>query len=286
MKLSNAVLFLVSVLVSACDSGEGSSDDSAGALSPSSIDMTGTWLMTTERQVIKLDTDEYLYSEYYESRYVFDDTLQGVRYSACWDYARTSSAYGVKTDAHLYLQPSDPDDTGFIAINSNTLQRTSHYEAEWQPGFRHVQIDTLTRLSDGVEIDNGTVLMNGPISVNEYNHVCISKVYSNLGESRGLLFMVPYDDRHISFSLNYLGDLSPGTYSYNERWDSEAELLNMDVSSSAYDFSDIVGSNTLAPEDVTIIIIESNESRVSGTFDFLGQDGMRYDGEFEVFLEN
>lgn len=286
MKLSNIFIPALLVIMSGCESDSDSSRNSPNTLSPSSVDMTGSWLMTEEIQTIKLDTDEYLFSEFYESTYIFDDTSQGVKYSGCWDYARAYSPYGVKTDNYLYLQPGDPEDTGFVVLDPNTFQRTTHHEWEWRPGFRFVHIKTLTKLSDGVEIDNGTVIMNGPVVVNEYNHVCTGKGYSNIGESHALQFMVPYDDRYISFTLNYLGDLSPGTYSYNERWDSEAELLYLDVISSASEFLDIVGSNSLSPEDVTIIIIESNETRISGTFDFLGQDGMRYDGEFEIFLEN
>ncbi|MCP4491826.1 MAG: hypothetical protein GY820_31645 [Gammaproteobacteria bacterium] len=273
--------------------GCGSDDENGGHIqAPSdsenfnfeSLDMTGTWRMVNEERRIRIDTGEYISSQFVEFRYVFEDTDSGVKYNRCWEYGNFYSPHGVKTVEHFYMYPGDPSDTGFTIQDKDTLKKVTTYENEWEPEFSFESIQTLTRISSDVEIDSGTFILNGPISIEEYNHTCTWQVSSNVGESRTLELLVPYDNGNINFHFRLIGEISVGSYYYNEYW--ESEKIYMDIGSTSDAFWNIVGSNILGAEDVTINIIESTDTKLSGTFSLLGQDDERYSGEFEIFMGN
>ena len=249
-----------------------------------SLDLSGTWRMVNEERRVRIDTEEYISSTFVEFRYVFEDTGSGVKYDRCWEYGDFYSPHGVKTDEHFYMSPNDPSDTGFTIQDKDTLVKVTTYENEWEPGFRFESIQTLTKISSDVDVDSGTFILNGPISIEEYSHTCTWQVSSNVGESKTLEFLVPYDDGNINFHFRLTGEIVVGSYYYNEYW--ESEQVNFDINSTADAFWDTVGSNTLSAEDVTINIIESSDAKLSGTFSLLGQDNERYSGEFEIYLNN
>ena len=253
-------------------------------LSFESLDLTGTWRMVSEERRTRIDTGEYIYSTFSELRYVFEETDSGVKYSRCFEYGDFYSPYGVKTNEHFYMSPGDASDTGFTIQDKDTLKRVKEYENEWEPGFRVESIQTLTKISSDVDIDSGTFILNGRITIEEYNHTCTSYSYSNVGELRNIQFSVPYDDGKISLHFTLIGEIAEGNYYYKDY--SESEEVYLDISSTADAFWDIVGSDWLFAEDVTVNVIESTEAKLSGTFSLLGQDNERYTGEFEIFFDN
>lgn len=284
--MRHALVLILSCSLLGCGAGSSNGSSVEGpddGLTFQSLDLTGTWLVTNETRRTRIDTGEYISSSFSRYRYVLDDGENGVRQDECWKYGDVYSGFGVKTDENFYMNPGDAGDAGFKIVDNNTLVRVSEYESEWEPGFSLKSISTLKRISDGVSVDSGTFVLNGPISLTEYSHVCVFRNESSLGEVVSLQVLMPYEDSQISLNLRLVGAVPPGTYYYNRYWESEE--IDLDINSNARSFWEIVGSNTLAAEDVTVNVIESSEEKISGTFDFLGQDEERYSGEFEVFYD-
>lgn len=287
MKYLIVVVLIHALLGCGSDSKSNSQDQTPSKfedLDFQSLDLTGTWFLVQEERRTKIDTGEYISSRYFEYRYVFEDSANGVKFNRCWEYGDFHWRYGVKTAEHFYMAPNDPLDNGFTIKDKNTLEKVTTFEYDSEPGYSFESIQTLTRVSDAVDIDSGTFILSGPIDIAEYNHVCTWQVSSNIGESRTLELLVPYNEGYISMHFELVGEVTAGNYYYNKYW--ETTEISLDVFSNTAAFWDTVGSNLLGAEDVTINIIDSTSEKLSGTFSLLGQDNENYSGEFEVFFNN
>lgn len=293
MKASKRVVLMV--LLSAALVGCSSGGSSSGGGSPEAVpdepeeqadgvrtlDLSGTWLVTVETRMLKIETGEYLSSDFAKYRYFLEDTENGVRYEPCWTFGDFYAPYGIKTEQHFYMELNK---SGFELQSDGSLQQVSTYEREYAPGFSFTSIETLTKLSNSIEFDGGTIVLNGPITVEEHQHVCAWQVYSNIGVRRTIEISTPFDDDYISIRLTFFGDIVEGAYTYADY--TSAKEVEIDVSSGARRFWEVTGSNGLFPTDVTVNIMESTSERLSGTYSFTGQDSNLYDGQFEVFLTN
>lgn len=298
--MKNVLIILLVVALVACDSdgyqpigGErvkeaasdepgaapGDSDEQAAGIQ--GLDLSGTWLMAAETRMSKIETGEYLSSDFTKFRYILEDTDNGVRYDRCWTYGDALAPYGIKTETRFYM---DVTKEGFKLQSDGSLQQSWTYELERRPGLSFTSIETLVKLSDDVEFDGGTFVLNGPISLEEYSHVCVWHTYSSIGNRRTIEILTPYDDDYASLNFRLIGDVAEGVYEYATY--NSAKEVEINVSSSATKFWEQVGSNGLFPSDVAVNILESTSDRMSGSFSFIGQDSGQYDGQFEIFLKN
>jgi hypothetical protein len=288
MKLFKQLLFMLSVtlLLSACGSGGSSSSGSSGSsgesaendpLSLNDLDLSGTWKSVTETRIIEKSTGEYLSSLFIENTVLFEETENGVLVSECKDYGYDGH-YGTKSDDHFYIYSTL---NGHTLQENGTLSQVTTEEYDYSPGYIYESTNTLSRISDGIELDNGTLVLNGPISVEEYSHVCLWQVSDSLGVSRTVELQARYGDSYLGLRLDIEGDVVAGVYQYDDRYVTDSEVL-LDVSSNAIEFWDIVDSNVLDARNVTVNISEITDSRVLGSFEFTGQYDGLYDGEFEV----
>jgi len=257
--------------------------DKGGNLDIESVDLTGTWASFQETRVIKVSTGEYLYSYFLRNRFVLEETDRGVKYSDCPLYGSSGTPYGVKTSQSFYMRPGDPLDTGFQALDEDTLRKVLVYQEERKPDFRYESTQTLRKISDGVSLDSGTLVYNGSVSFSEYNHTCVSLGYSSIGDRKYLSFIVPYGDGSIRVDFRLTGDVVPGDYYYDQ--DSDPEEVDFFISSSASDATDVAGLNTREAEETTVSVIEFNEDRFSGTFSILDDNDETHTGEFEMIFD-
>jgi len=259
---------------------KGSNDGGTDVEDPSikDINLTGTWLMSNEIERYKKSTDEYLSSTYISESYLLEETDKGVKYSSCNRYSGIPN-YGIKTEEHFYLSPIE---NGFRLNGDGVLEQRSEYENEWEPDFYYKSILNLTEISESNIIDNGTLIVNGPVSIEEHNHICVWEVSYSIGNKRTLEIMAPFGDSYISFRLDIYDEIVAGLFEYSGP--NSESLVRVDLSSSASSYWDVVGSNTLSPSDVSLNLIEYNDTKISGVFSFTGQDGGSYSGEFEAFL--
>jgi hypothetical protein len=271
------VLLFSLCLISGCSSDK-SAVKKVDEIDLTDIDLTGTWEFITETRTTKISTGEYLQSDFYTGTMLFDDNENGVQFNECHDYGGAAS-YGIKTKKNLYLHIWDD---GYKLLKGGRLQKISHSENEYQPGFSFETITTLSKISEEILLDSGALILNGAVSVEEYSHVCLSQYYSNIGVSKSLELFARYGDSYLSFRLDMMDEISAGQYQYEYRYNGSHKPLLLDVYSGASEFDAVVNSNTLSPRDVTINVFEISEERLMGSFDFIGQDDSSYSGEFEV----
>ncbi len=243
-----------------------------------SVDLSGTWTMSNEIKKYKVDTGEYLLSTFIEHEYLLDDTDIGVGYAECRRYGGILN-YGVKTDDHFYMNTQD---NGFALQDDGTLQMESAYTYPWDPEYNYESIQTLTKVSDDIQLDYGTFILNGPIAKEEYAHVCRWTAHSNIGKNRTVAIIAPFGDDDMSFQFNIVDDIAAGAYTYSRFVGNRP--FTIDVSSFATEFQSAINSNTLAPDDVSVTFIELTDFRMSGVFSFTGQDEGSYSGEFEIMF--
>lgn len=273
--MKSAIPLFLAFIISGCSSN--SESDTQNSLS--NIDLTGTWVIENEIETFKTDTGEYLSSEFTRFKYVLEETDIGVKYDRCWEYGGASSPYGIKTEYNFYMNPSD---NGFSLQDDGSLQQITEFERSSEPGFNFRSTATLTKVSNQVSVDNGTFVLNGPISNTEYSHICLWEGYRNIGGRHQISINTPFDSDSLSLSLSFQGNITPGTYQYTNY--NDASQITIDVTSNADLFWTQINSNILAPKNVEITIIESTTSKISGTYTFTGQDEGMYSGEFEMIF--
>lgn len=255
---------------------EKKSSESGNEISLTDINLTGTWIAVNETKTYKTDTGEFLSSDFVKLKYVLEDTDVGVKYDRCWEYGGIS-LYGIKTDKHFYMNTSE---NGYSLTEDGSLQQTSEFVREYQPGFNFESIVTLRKVSEEVSIDNGTLVLDGPISHAEYDQVCLWQVDYSIGDGRTVELIVPFDTDSLSLRFELRGDIAPGTYQYTDQGYNSP--VRIDVISNSDIFWNQINTNTLGATNVSVTVTESTAKKFSGTYTFLGQDQGDYSGEFEI----
>lgn len=287
MKRSLSAALILVLAGCGSDKSEDDQDNSTpgnGNPVPKTINLSGTWLKSTEDRRTRIDTGIYESSYFTIFKHLMDDTVTGVQFERCWEYGEPFPLVGVKTSDRFYTFPGSPSDPGYAIHSESLLTRVTTFEPAWDPGYSYESIETLTKISDSIEIDNGTFILNGPISVAEFNHACVWLATDDPVELQTLEFLAPYTDDSISFHFQFKGGITVGTYHYDEL--RFADEVVLDVFSNATAFMNTVGSNALSPTDVTVNITEATPDRLAGSFAFLGMDNQRYTGEFDIILTN
>lgn len=269
---------------SSSSGGGASSSSSSGGVGGSTIqdtDLTGTWLLSTESREFKDSTGEHLSSSFVKERYILQDTQSnGVQYDRCHEYGRLQSPYGIKTAERFYMWTAE---NGFLLEDDGSLKQQSTEQYGYSPGRTFEVIQTLTRVSDRVEISGGSLILNGPVAVNEQSHLCLWSVSSSVGFWNTLELMANFHGEKLSLRLEFDSRIAEGAYTYSDY--SDDTQMKIDVHSNGREFSEIVGSNILDPRDVTIELSEYTDQRMVGSFSFTGQDDAFYTGEFVVLFE-
>lgn len=276
------IIFTLTCFLVACNSDSSKESQNSTAISFDELNLTGTWEILTETRKVRTDNAAEVSISYRRNTYIFEDTIYGVEYNNCYEYGNFHKGFGVKSDNLFYMSTYDSAEVGFSAVDENQLQRVFTSEDESSPGFTFYETQTLTRISVNPELDNGSFVLNGPVTVAEYDHICLEESYTLLGNIYTVNLNMPFDDDALSIYLRFIGDIKVGSYSYEDYSDTEA--VDLDISSNSNVFWDVIGSNTLAPNNVTIDITEVTSSKMVGNFILTGQDEGQYSGEFEVDL--
>ncbi|OZG70845.1 hypothetical protein BTA51_23690 [Hahella sp. CCB-MM4] len=249
----------------------------------SEMDLTGTWLHEVKVDVYEKSTNKYLSTHYTLQRYVFEETNYGIANDWCWGYGHRPPAYAQKSKDYLYL--SADDSSGFRLQSDNSLQRTSEEPHHLDEAYIDRSTYTLRKISENVQIDSGTFILNGPVSITEYSHVCAWEVSRSWDIHRSIELIVPYGDEVISMRFEIYDDLSVGSYGYATLNVPTTLPISLHIGSNATEFVNTVGSNGFWLTNVEINLIEYNDEKMSGTFSFTGQDDGEYSGEFEVYFD-
>lgn len=242
-------------------------------------DLSGTWLLTQYDEWYDKATNTYLYTSIGEQSIVIqDDPVAGLLVYECWDIAGVGdSAY--KTDSHFYMN-SNLDDFVFVGPDVMESATRDGIEYSWPPGsitYTHFRIE---KLSNGVDVDKGHLIVNGPITVSETNTACVRHGTNDSGSQHTYSLMVPYDNDLLELIFRFETRPPVGVYSFSPR--SGGNIINFDIYSNSSNFWSVVGSNILGPSTVDLTLTDSTDSLLAGSYFFVGQDGGNYSGEFSM----
>lgn len=278
------VCLILSLLVIGCDnnndSGSDSEQNNAGS-TPGNISLPGTWRYTQVHRFFNDQTNEYLYTDYFESTLIFVDDENTIRYYDCWEYG-SNGAVAIQTADYIYLNTGT---TAFARTNDGSYitEEETNMTYPGMTGTYFNQHFELTKISDDVNIDSGMLILTGNISVSEYNHVCLLTHYSNTFDRIDYELIVPHDDLNLALKMDFTSTPIVGTYDYSNIATSP-QVIYFDVISNSTLFWDTINSNSLAPNPATINITASSDTLLNGTFSFTGQDNGDYSGEFQIDL--
>lgn len=285
IKMKKYIVALLSCFLVACNSSD-DSDPSTQPITPlnlNDIDLTGMWVLNTHEDKIRSDNGDTASTSYRRQTYIFSDTPYGVEYNECAEYHIPSETKtGAKTNNYFYFHINNIDEVGFSANSQNQLKREYSYTSEFdlEAGFTFNLEQSLIRVNEHPALDQGNFILNGPITIAEYDHACLYEHYELTGNEYQVILAMPFDNYTINISIFFKGTIESGTFRYNNYFD--AHEVSIDITSDANAFEEIVGSNTLSPEDVTINITEVTNSKIIGNFSFTGQDQGEYSGEFAI----
>ena len=279
--MSKAIFFAFLVVLAGCG------DNKSDSLSETDeSDLSGTWLHTQVQYVYDRNSGEYISTEYYESTIILSDTGVGMTTSECSLYQQ-HDYLGKKGDDYINLQIAPSAPTYFqVAKDKFETELDRDINSSYSTNTKVDKRLTIEKLSSNVVIDKGLLVLNGPISINEYSHVCVGKKYSTFNSTVYYDLHVPFDDYNLIMQMKFSAHPSVGVLTYTKE-NTEASILNeFDVSSTSSYFLDRVDSSTLAPDNVLVNVHQSSEDVLSGEFSFLGHDGGDYSGEFYIDLTN
>ena len=157
------------------------------------------------------------------------------------------------------------------------------------PGINDIEYNkkqSLVKLSSSVMTDQGSFALNGPVSMYEQNRVCLGRAYSSVSDIEYFHLYIPLEDIYVEFVAGFDTRPQPGVLTFDRQNPEETMVNRFDVFSNAESFVSTVGSNTLSPDNVELVITESSAEVLSGTFTFSGQDNQNYSGEFYIELAN
>lgn len=267
------LILLLMFVITGCD---GQMSDETVNQSLSDTDLSGTWRYIKESKSYNTSSNEYLYSDFLEYTYIIDDNGVSVNYQSCWRYGDYLIS-AVKTDEYLYL---DINSTGFSLEPDGDLSRTAVNDDPYNPVNEIRVTETLSKLSSSVQLDSGKFVLNGAITNNEDNHVCLFKSYNSLNSHESIEVVVPFDNSTLSLYFRTTSQLTPDTYQYEQH--VSTELYSFNIMSNSNTFFSQIGTNNLSPSQATLIITQSTADTYSGTFSFVGIDDQSYSGEFVI----
>lgn len=273
---STIVITLFSIMLTACGGGDSNQDID--------LNVTGTWKHTQVHKYYNVASNEYLGSNFIEMSLIFKEELEEIKYYPCWGNEGDGAAVS-KTETQIITDVDSVFSKKFIKgiDGSYSTQEVKNIPVEGDDTVYYNQSFVLSKKSNEIIIDNGLLILNGPISVTEYNHACVVLHYSNIDDGKIYDIVIPYDDSILTLSL--LTQLNPavGPVTYTLATSSDSPI-RLDISSQSTAFWNIVGSNTLSLGTTNINIIESTDSILSGTYSFTTNDNLNYDGEFLMEL--
>jgi len=271
------VITLFSIMLTACGGGDSNQNVESN--------LTGTWKHTQIHKYYDAETDEYLGSNFIDVSLIFKEELGEIKYYACWGDG-TNGAPVSKTDTQIIT-----DDGSFFSRiftknidGSYSTQEVKNLQDGGDDTTYYNQSFVLSKISNEIIIDKGLLVLNGPVSVAEYNHACVVRHYSNINDGAIYEIVIPYDDSTITLSLLTQSNPVVGPVNYTLASSSDSPI-RLNISSQSTGFWNTVGSNTLTLETTSINIIESTDSILSGTYSFTTNDNLNYDGEFLMELQ-
>ncbi len=263
----------------------GSSDKShnGGTENENSIDLTqtdlsGTWILSVETDTMKISTNEYLKTNFYQDYYFLDDTDDGVKTEYCADLGGWAS-YGVKTKEHFYTSIHSE---GFSTLNNGSLYKARTYYDDYYTDLFYNEHITLEKISNDQLLDFGSLyLTSSNINIAEEQHVCATRYWSNLGTTQTINIFVPFYDGNIYFKMEFYGTLEIGQYDF-EDYNSNNQITDLELYSRTSEFALLSGSDDFIVESGSVYITEISSNSISANFNFLDHTDELYTGSFSV----
>lgn len=264
------LILLVSLLSTLVACGGGGSGGQTSDLRE--MDLSGTWIERETRDVHLKETGEYLYTVTHDRTLVIRDDAMGTVVNQCLAHGHYSDQYVVKTEKYLFAGPLYAlRNSGMLEyqgsfvddIFDDTLQYRNHYR--------------LTRISEDVSIDFGTLSATGDFAIYEDSHVCVDTAFDSYQPYQFIELSSPYQDGHVRFYMHYRNDITPGVYSYADY--NVSDEVYFSLSCSAADCPNPY------PEDVEVTFTNLSPERITGFFSFTDEYGSQteYTGEFDIF---
>lgn len=282
MKFYKLTIFFSSILLSACGGGSNSSEQNAQSnIDLLDVDISGTWLYTSDTDIYSVDTDEFLWTSINARIYIFNDMDEGVEYSRCEHYG-TFAYYGVKTPSGFLM---DGNSDLYKMVSENRMVRNSMESNEWYSDKYSKTTHTLKKISSDVVLDWGELRVQGDfISIEQSENVCFDYTYRLIEEyPKYLNIIVPYFGDNLTLSLTYTGDLTPGTYKY-QQGNLGNQFIYIGLHSSALEFVNDHPDYAYQPASGTIVLTKVESGYVVGSFELYGGNGEDYTGEFATNL--
>jgi hypothetical protein len=266
------LILLVSLLSTLVACGGGGSDSGGQTSDLREMDLSGTWIERETRDVHLKETGEYLYTVTHDRTLVIRDDVIGTVVNQCLGHGRYSDRYVVKTDKYLYTgQFYSLNDSGALEYQGSFVDDIFDDALQYRNHYR------LTRISEDVIIDHGTLSVTGDFAIYEDSHVCADRAFDNYQPYQFIYLSSPYQDGDVRFYIRYRNDITPGVYSYQSY--SFSDEVYFSLNCGATDCPDPY------PEDVEVTFTNLSAERITGYFSFTDEYGSQteYTGEFDIF---
>lgn len=269
-----SLILLLSTLA-ACGGGNSGSSGSVPDLRD--VDLSGTWVLRQTWQNYLKETGEYLFTTTRDYPLVIRDDALGTVVNICLSHDRHTDNYVVKSEKHLLLgSPYSLNKDGTLgyqgSLEDDMYDENIQYTADYE----------LTRISEGVNIDFGTVSATGDFTIYEDFHVCFERTVQSHLPYQQISLKSPFQDDNFYFHIRYRNDLTPGVYSYDNH--NSANEVYIEVRCYATECRDTDADN-ITPSDVEVTFTNVSPERVTGHFSFTNEHGSQteYTGEFDFF---
>jgi hypothetical protein len=275
VKKSNILVVLMLLHISSCDT-----EDSINQNVQVNDNLTGTWISKSVEETFDNPTNQLSSNTVYSTVYITESDAD-IQISACEYYSNTFVApitlikknnllesVGIVTEPYSIVSPNEL--TRIFVISSSTS--TTSYN------------QTLTKASSTINMSRGSLQLDGPISANNQNHVCVVQRFgTDPAQGSNLNVIIPFDDDILNLDIIFSKPLSTGDYQYvRSVTDGSNDLSNFGIYSNSNIFWSLLGTNGLFPNLANLTITNSQPEFIEGDFSFIGLDGNNYTGSFSA----
>ena len=255
------------------------SEDGSNQSLQVNADLTGTWITASVEESFDNATGQHAVNTVYSTVYIAESDAD-IQMSGCEYYSDPVVAPFVllrDSDVLRYLGDAY---TPYLIVSPNELSRTF---VESSGSLITTYKQTLSRTSAAIRLSRGSLVLDGPISASNQDHVCLEQ-RSGAGPSSGsvLHIIIPFDNDILNLHIDITGPVSVGDYQYSRAIGNSNALEYLNVHSNSAVFRSQLGTNGLFPDAASLSITVSQPALIEGEFSFTGIDGGDYTGSFSV----
>lgn len=274
-KIHGLILLLVITLLSSCTSENiGNQNEIVSA------NLTGTWISTSIEETHDQLTMQNYTNIAYNTLYITESDTE-IQISACETYNNPVYAPFTFVKENDTLKYVDFSGAPYSIISSSILKRDFVISDSTKITNYN---QTLTKTSSTIELSRGSLQLNGPISANNQNHVCLVQRFgSDPAQGSEQKVMIPFDNDFLVLDIGISAPLLIGDYQYDSIQSGNSSVLYaFNVASNADSFWSLIGTNGLFPSLADLAISVSRPDLIEGNFSFISHNGDSYTGNFSA----